>query len=107
MQGSEYGPGGQATSGAGGSRAFGQRRRAGRTDTDMATDSSIQRASLFPPAQRLFVLVLEAADSHRLNSHLAAYTPSHTVMLSNSFLKYSSHSVESCRKENQCSGRQD
>jgi hypothetical protein len=32
--------------------------------------ASLAAAGRFPPAQRLFVLFLEAADSHRLNAHL-------------------------------------
>ena len=32
--------------------------------------ASLEVSAMFPPAQRLFVLFLEAADSHRFNTHL-------------------------------------
>ncbi|KAK9901211.1 hypothetical protein WJX75_000422 [Coccomyxa subellipsoidea] len=38
---------------------------------DDGSGASLEVAAMFPLAQRLFVLFLEAADSHRLNTHLA------------------------------------
>lgn len=38
---------------------------------DDGSAASLEVAAMFPLAQRLFVLFLEAADSHRLNTHLA------------------------------------
>jgi hypothetical protein len=37
---------------------------------DEAAAASLEAAARFPPAQRLFVLFLEAADSARFNAHL-------------------------------------
>ena len=34
--------------------------------------AALEVSAMFPPAQRLFVLFLEAADSHRFNTHLTA-----------------------------------
>lgn len=42
---------------------------------DDGSAASLEIAAMFPPAQRLFVLFLEAADSHRFNTHLTACAP--------------------------------
>lgn len=47
----------------------------GRGPLDDSSSASLEVAAAFPPAQRLFVLFLEAADSHRLNTHLATCAP--------------------------------
>lgn len=39
---------------------------------DDGSAASLEVAAMFPPAQRLFVLFLEAADSHRFNTHLTS-----------------------------------
>lgn len=62
-----------AAGGWGANRGSGPRTKKPLRGADAATEGSVHVASLFPPAQRLFVLFLEAADSHRFNSHLAMY----------------------------------
>ena len=72
---------GGAAPGAARSSRSGHRRRGGRGGgggnggggggVDEAAAASLEAAARFPPAQRLFVLFLEAADSHRFNAHLA------------------------------------
>ena len=49
----------------------GKQRRAGKdSNLEELAASTLEVAWRFPPAQRLFVLFLEAADSHRLNKSL-------------------------------------
>lgn len=64
----------------GGQQPSGHRRRGGRGGgggngggggADEGAAASLELAARFPPPQRLFVLFLEAADSHRFNAHLA------------------------------------
>ncbi|BDA45455.1 hypothetical protein COCOBI_07-2420 [Coccomyxa sp. Obi] len=49
-----------------------QHRRKPAKGLDDGSAASLEVAAMFPPAQRLFVLFLEAADSHRFNTHLTA-----------------------------------
>ena len=49
----------------------GKQKRAGKDSSlEEVAASTLEAAWRFPPAQRLFVLFLEAADSHRLNKSL-------------------------------------
>ena len=48
------------------------KQRGGRdADMENLAASSLEAAARFPPAQRLLLLFLEAADSHRLNRALS------------------------------------
>ena len=64
---SEASWGGARHSGAGAKKRGARDASAG---ADELAASSLEAAWRFPPAQRLFVLFLEAADSHRLNTCL-------------------------------------
>ena len=61
---------GQSSAAKGGG-APGKQKRGGRDSClEDLTAASLEAAWRFPPALRLFVLFLEAADSHRLNKAL-------------------------------------
>ncbi len=77
---------GQSSAAKGGG-APGKQKRGGKDSClEELAASSLEAAWRFPPALRLFVLFLEAADSHRLNkallrqAHTMSYIPSGNQM---------------------------
>lgn len=67
------GPGGGRT--AGPARAGGRAGGGGAGGADEAAAEALRLVAEFPRPQRLYVLFLEAADSHRLNAHLTRCVP--------------------------------